>query len=145
MLNIKKYYSHISIVSGWIFGVIIYNIVKIQGVELDLTINNFWGNYIWLIVDNLKFIFLVFFISFFKIKNIIFYLFCFILSFKISGIISVSIYNDTYILLNQIWKIIGQFGACYFMLKLKGVKNKMYGLLMYYVAVFIENIFINIL
>lgn len=139
-------YKIYAFILGIVAGTIVYNLLGIDfsfSMYEKIQINSMWKSYVYFLIINLKFLVIVFGISFFEIKRKILPIIIFYQAFVLSGLITTMILSGSEICVYAITSVFIKIGAAIFMFNdSKPIINKLISVGVVLVGTLLENFLI---
>lgn len=139
-------YKIYAFIFGIVFGTLVYNLLGVDfsySMYDKIHINNFWNSYVYFLLNNLKFLIVIFVISFFEIKRKILPVIIFYQAFVLSGLITTMILSGSRLCIYSMPAVIINIIAAIFMFNdSKPIINRTISVGIVVLGTLLENFFI---
>lgn len=148
-MNLKTIWTNYKIyafILGVVAGALVYNIISIDFsfyMYEKISINDIWESYIYFLLQNIKFLLIIFVISFFDIRQHVLVAIIFFQAFVLSGLITTIILSGSTICIYSIPSVLIKIASSIFMFNnSKPIINRLISVLIILVGALIENFFV---
>lgn len=139
-------YKIYAFILGIVLGTLVYNLLGVDfsfSMYKKIHINNFWNSYVYFLLNNLKFLIVIFVISFFEIKRKILPVIIFYQAFVLSGLITMMVLSGSRLCIYSMPAVIINIIAAIFMFNdSKPIINRTISVGIVVLGTLLENFFI---